>query len=108
LKPLAVTAKHRSTVLPNVPMLEEAGIRGVEITGWQGIIAPKGTSPEIIAKLNEVFAHVQNIPNVRRSMETDGYDIAGGTPEDFEAFIKDEYERWGRLIEEEGIRPKRA
>ncbi len=50
-----------------------------------------------------MFAEVQNIPEVRRTLEADGYEIDLGTPEEFAAFIKDEYERWGALIQEEGI-----
>jgi tripartite-type tricarboxylate transporter receptor subunit TctC len=104
LKPLAVTANRRSPVLPDIPTLEEAGIRGVEITGWQGLIGPHGLPREIITTLNSVFAHAQGIPEVRHSMQADGYNIEDGTPEDFAAFITDEYERWGALIEAEGIR----
>ncbi len=103
LRSLAVTSRGRSTALPDVPTLLEAGIRGVEITGWQGFIGPKGLPGEIITRLNSVFAEVQNIPEVRRTLEADGYEIDQGTPEEFAAFIKDEYERWGALIQEEGI-----
>jgi tripartite-type tricarboxylate transporter receptor subunit TctC len=104
LRPLAVTTKRRSSVLPDVPTLEEGGVRGVEIAGWQGLIGPKGLPSDIIATLNAAFREVQSIPEVRRSMEADGYEIEGDTPEAFAAFISDQYERWGALIEEEGIR----
>jgi tripartite-type tricarboxylate transporter receptor subunit TctC len=104
LKPLAVTTKGRSGALPDVPTLEEAGVRGVEIAGWQGLIGPRGMPPESVVTLNAAFREVQGLPEVRRSMEGDGYDLEGDAPEVFAAFIKDQYERWGALIEEEGIR----
>jgi tripartite-type tricarboxylate transporter receptor subunit TctC len=103
LKPLAVTGKRRSTALPDIPTLEESGIRGVDIVGWQGIIGPRGLPDEIVDTLNPAFADVQDILEVKRSMEADGYQIESGTPEDFAAFINDEYRRWGRIIKEEGI-----
>lgn len=104
LKALAVTTKRRSTALPEVPTLEEAGVRGVEIAGWQGLIGPRSMPPEVVATLNAAFREVQGLPEVRRSMEGDGYELEGDTPEVFAAFIKDQFERWGALIEEEGIR----
>jgi len=104
LRPIAVTAKRRSTALPNVPTLEEAGIPGVDITGWQGIIGPKGIPREIVIKLNTVIAEAQDIPEVKGTLEAEGLYVESGTPEDFAGFIRAEYERWGKLIEEEGIR----
>lgn len=108
LKPLAVTGNRRSTVLPDTPTLQEAGVRGVEITGWQGLIGPKDLAPEIITTLNAAFAEAQATPDVRRSLEADGYNLETGTPEDFAAFITEEYERWGALIQAEGIRVSAA
>jgi tripartite-type tricarboxylate transporter receptor subunit TctC len=108
LKPLAVTSKRRATALPDVPTLEEAGVRGVDVVGWQGIIAPKGLPPDIVTRLNAVLAEAQSIPEVTRSLESAGYELEASTPEDFAAFISSEYERWGKLIREEGIRPETA
>ncbi|MGH2720606.1 MAG: tripartite tricarboxylate transporter substrate-binding protein [Actinomycetota bacterium] len=86
------------------PVTEEAGVRGVEIAGWQGLIGLPGVPPEIVATLNAAFREVQGLTDVRRRMEGDGYELEGDTPESFAALIKDQYERWGALIEEEGIR----
>jgi tripartite-type tricarboxylate transporter receptor subunit TctC len=108
LKPLAVTANRRSNVLPDIPTLHEAGVGGVEIAGWQGIIGPKGLPREIITTLNSAFAEAQAIPDVRHRMEGDGYNVEAGTSDDFAAFITDEFERWGELIRAEGIRVSAA
>jgi tripartite-type tricarboxylate transporter receptor subunit TctC len=106
LRPLAVTARRRSAALPDVPTLEEAGLPGADITGWQGILGPRGVPPEIMARLNGAFADAQALPEVRRRLEAEGYHIEGGTPDAFAAFIRAEYERWGKFIREEGIRPE--
>jgi tripartite-type tricarboxylate transporter receptor subunit TctC len=104
LTPVAVTSSRRSTVLPDVPTLAEAGIPGVEIVGWQGLIGPKGMSRQIVGTLSSVFVEAQTIPEVSFALEADGYILESGTPEEFGAFIREEYERWGTLIRTEGIR----
>lgn len=105
LKALAVTTKGRSGALPDVPTLEEEGVEGVEMTGWQGIIGPLGIPPDVVDKLNATFKQVHDVDDVRHSMEADGYQLEVGTPEDFAAFIRYEYERWGNIIKEAGLRP---
>jgi tripartite-type tricarboxylate transporter receptor subunit TctC len=107
LKPLAVTGDRRSSVLPDVPTLAEAGVPGVDITGWQGVIGPSGVRPEIITTLNSAFAQAQALPEVRR-LEADGYPLDASTPEEFAGFITDEYERWGAFIRAEDIRITRT
>jgi tripartite-type tricarboxylate transporter receptor subunit TctC len=104
LKPLAVTSRRRSAALPDTPTLHEAGVSGVHITGWQGLIGPRGLPPDIVATLNAAFAEAQATPEVTLRLQDDGYDLETGTPEEFAAFIVDEYERWGALIRAEGIR----
>jgi tripartite-type tricarboxylate transporter receptor subunit TctC len=103
LKALAVTSSRRSPALPNVPTLAEAGVQGMEITGWQGLFAPSGTSPNTIAKLNAVLAKIQEMPAVRKEVE-DLFIVERGTPEEFATFIKAEHERWGMVIRKGKIR----
>jgi tripartite-type tricarboxylate transporter receptor subunit TctC len=104
LKALAVTSSRRSVAFPTVPTFTEAGIQGMEITGWQGVLAPAGTPLGIIAKLNAAFAKVQEMPEARKEFENVGAMVEGGTPEEFASFIKAEYERWGRVIREAEMR----
>ncbi len=102
LRALAVTSDRRLAVLPDVPTFAEAGVKDMEITGWQGYLAPAGTPPEIITRLN---AEIQKILNSSRQVvEATGNRAEGGTPDAFATFIKSEYERWGKLIKDEGIR----
>jgi tripartite-type tricarboxylate transporter receptor subunit TctC len=108
LKPLALTGTRRSSALPNIPTLKEIGVGDMEITGWQGIIGPRDLPLEVVTTLNSAFAGAQVIPEVKESMQRDGYNSEAGTPEAFAAFIREEFERWGALIREEGIRPPSA
>jgi tripartite-type tricarboxylate transporter receptor subunit TctC len=104
LKPLAVAGSRRSTALPDVPTLAEAGVPGVDVVGWQGIIGPRGVAPEIVTALNSAFAEAQATPEVRDRLQRDGYDLDASSPEQFAAFIAGQYERWGAFIRAEDIR----
>jgi tripartite-type tricarboxylate transporter receptor subunit TctC len=83
-----------------VPTFAEDGVQGMEITGWQGVFAPAHTPPDIIAKLNAALAKIQAMPEVRREAEDVGFTAESGTPEEFATFIKAEYERWGKVIQQ--------
>jgi tripartite-type tricarboxylate transporter receptor subunit TctC len=100
LKALAVTSSRRSVAFPAVPTFAEAGIQGMEITGWQGVLAPAGTPLTIIAKLNAAFAKIQEMPEARKEFENVGATVESGTPEEFATFIKAEHDRWGKVIRE--------
>ncbi len=100
LKALAVTSSRRSAALPHVPTFAEEGVQGMEITGWQGVFAPAGTPPGTIAKLNAALAKIQAMPKVRKEAEDVGFTVESGTPQEFATFVKAEYERWGKVIEQ--------
>jgi tripartite-type tricarboxylate transporter receptor subunit TctC len=104
LKALAVTSSRRSVAFPAVPTFAEAGIQGMEITGWQGVLAPAGTPLAIIAKLNAAFAKIQEMPEARKEFENVGATVESGTPEEFATFIKAEHDRWGKVIREGEMR----
>jgi tripartite-type tricarboxylate transporter receptor subunit TctC len=103
MRALAITSKARSSDLPDVPTLEEAGFPGFESTGWYALVAPRGTPANIIAKINAIVnAYVASNAGVRQLAEL-GMQAAGGTPEDVIAWIKSEHERWGPIIKAAGI-----
>ena len=97
LKALAITSSRRSPSLPDVPTFAEAGVQGMEITGWQGMFAPAGTPPNIVGLLNAALAKIQEMPAVRKEVEN-FFTVENGTPEEFVTFIKAEHERWGEVI----------
>ncbi|MFD2185132.1 Bug family tripartite tricarboxylate transporter substrate binding protein [Rhodoplanes azumiensis] len=106
IKPLAVTSSHRVSLLPNVPTMAEAGLPGFESYNWQGVIAPKGTPPAIVARLNKELNAILQMPDVRDSIVSQASEPAGGTPEEFAAFIKSETAKWAELIRAANIKPE--
>jgi tripartite-type tricarboxylate transporter receptor subunit TctC len=102
IKALAVTTRKRATELPNVPTLDEAGVKGFDATIWLALLAPAGTPRDVVAKLNAAVAKVLSTPDARALMKTAGVDVATSTPEELEALMKSELERWGKVVKETG------
>lgn len=98
VRALAVTGKARQKSLPDVPTFEEAGHARFDVSLWQGVLAPAGTPPEIVRRLNVEINTVLAMPDVRERLAELGADPAGSTPEAFRAFIESEIARWGKLI----------
>jgi len=106
LRPLAITSAKRSPLLPDVPTFDEIGIKGMEMSNWFGVVAPKGTPPAVIAKLNDAVNRAINEPDVTEKIISQGNEVAGGTPEQFGAFIKAESDRWSKLVKTHNIKPE--
>jgi tripartite-type tricarboxylate transporter receptor subunit TctC len=105
LNGLAITAsKGRSALLPELPTVAETGLPGFEVLGWFSLLAPAGTSPEIVRFLNEESNAVLKMPAVADRLTTLGADPIGGTPADCQAFIEAEIAKWGTVIKAAGIR----
>jgi tripartite-type tricarboxylate transporter receptor subunit TctC len=105
LGPLAIAITRRSSVLPDVPTLEEAtGLAGFEMSAWQGIVVPAATPKEIVARLNaEVNKAAQNA-DLRSRLSAQGTEILGGSPEQYSAYIKSELTRWAKVIKDSGAK----
>jgi len=106
LRPIAITSKKRSPLLPNVPSFAEAGYPKVEVLNWQGVIAPKGTPKAIIDKLNAAANEALKDPQLRELMLSQGNEIGGGTPADFAALIKSESAKWSTVVKIANIKPE--
>jgi tripartite-type tricarboxylate transporter receptor subunit TctC len=104
LTPLAVTTSKRSAMLPETPTVSEAGIKGIDTGIWLGLFAPVGTPPAIIAKLNAEVNKVLQMPDVKEKIANGGAVAAGGTSEDFAAFVKADYAKWGKIVKESGVK----
>ncbi len=104
LKALAVAAERRLAPLPDVPTFEERGYQGMRITGWQGILVPAGTAPELILKLNRSIAKALREPEVSESILSTGGEVGGNSSEQFAAFIRNEHAKWGKIISDARIR----
>jgi tripartite-type tricarboxylate transporter receptor subunit TctC len=102
IKALAVTTRKRYAELPDVPTLEEAGVKGYDATIWLGLLAPPGTPRDIVQKLNATITKVLSTPDARKLMATAGVDVATSTPEEFGALLQAELDRWGKVVRETG------
>jgi tripartite-type tricarboxylate transporter receptor subunit TctC len=100
LKALGTGGKTRSSVLPDVPTIAEAGVPGYEATNWWGIVAPAGTPAPIIAKLHKEIAAVQEAPEVKQQFARQGAAILQMSTPEFTAFIQTEMTKWGRVVKE--------
>ena len=106
MRALAITSKTRSPLLPDVPTMAEAGFPAVEVLNWQGIVGPKGLPAEIVKILNAAGNKALQDPELRATLQAQGNDIAGGTPEQFAALIKAEAPRWGKVVRDAKIDPE--
>ena len=98
LRAIAVTGTARSPLLPDVPTLAEAGVKGAEIYSWQGLVAPKGLPPAIRKKLADAAIAVMRDPVVQKRMAEQGLEVVANTPEEFTAYQAKEFARWKQLI----------
>ena len=106
LRPIAITSKKRSPLLPNVPTFAEVGYPKVEVLNWQGLIAPKGTPKAIIDKLNAAANEALKDPQLRELMLSQGNEIGGGSPGEFSALIKSESAKWSAVVKTANIKPE--
>lgn len=106
LRPIAITSKKRSPLLPDVPSFTEAGYPKVVVLNWQGLIAPKGTPKAIIDKLNAAANEALKDPQLRELMLSQGNEIGGGSPADFAALIKSESAKWSAVVKLANIKPE--
>ncbi|HZY15444.1 MAG TPA: tripartite tricarboxylate transporter substrate binding protein [Ramlibacter sp.] len=104
LKALATTAAQRSALLPGVPTLAEAGVKGVDVYSWQAIAAPRGLPADLKAKLHAALVAAINDPSVKDKLVSQGFEIVANTPEEFTRFQAAEYARWKKVIETGGIK----
>lgn len=99
VRALAISSEKRSPLLPEVPTLQEQGVKGAEVQSWQAIAAPKGLPADIKAKLHDAIVASLNDPAVKEKLLAQGFEIVGNTPEQFGKFQAAEYAKWKQLIE---------
>lgn len=102
LRPLAVAAPQRAPTA-DVPTTAEAGMPALQAENWYGMVAPAGTPPEVVARLNEAAVQAMRDPHVAERLASQGAILVGDTPEQFRAFIQRETEKWGRVVREAGV-----
>jgi len=104
VRALAVTPGRRSSILPDIPTIAEGGLPGYAVDGWYGLVAPRNTSPEIIARLNREVTAILALPDIKATLLADGAEPAPGTPAAFQTTMADEIKKWTQLVRTAGIR----
>ena len=104
LRALAIANKTRSKLLPDVPTMAEAGLPGVEMDQWFGMMVPAGTPPAVVAKLNEEFIKAVRSPDIEKSLTERGLDVVTSTPDQFAAQIKTDTAALGKVVKESGAK----
>ncbi len=104
LKAFAVTSPKRLINLPEVPTMSESGLTGYDSTGWFGLVAPVGTSPQIIQRLHAEFTAALNDESIKSQMRQNGMEPIATSVENFDAYIKSETQKWARVIRQANIK----
>ena len=105
LKALGVTTVKRSPAAPEIPTLNESGLPGYEVVNWYGVIAPAKTPRDIVLKLNAELRRILHAPEMRPRLQAQGFEPAGNTPEEFDAYIRSELAKWTKVVKQSGIKP---
>ncbi|HEX2831065.1 MAG TPA: tripartite tricarboxylate transporter substrate binding protein [Burkholderiales bacterium] len=106
LRALAISTPKRSRLMPALPTIAEAGVPGYEAISWNGFVVPAATPRTIVERINDETVKLLNTTSTAERLASIGAEPAGGTAEQFAAFIKAESIRWGRLIDRLGIKPQ--
>jgi tripartite-type tricarboxylate transporter receptor subunit TctC len=106
IRALAVTTSQRSKLVPDLPTVAEAGLKGFEANNWYGVVVPAKTSKAIIDRLNREFTAVLKMPEIQEVLFKQGLDAAPSTPEAFGAYIKSETTKWAKVIKVSGAKPE--
>ena len=103
LKAIAVTGSKRSPMLPEVPTIAEAGIKGYESSTWYAIVAPAATPPDVLDKLYKEIAAILKEPDLQRKFAQEGIDIVASTPAELKTFMQKEIEKWRTVVKTAGL-----
>jgi tripartite-type tricarboxylate transporter receptor subunit TctC len=103
LRPIAMAERKRSTLLPDLPTMDEQGLKGFEVGNWAGLLGPAGLDPAIVSKLNREIIAILATPDVKERAKTLGYDIIASTPEDFGKQLKNDIARWSEVVKRANV-----
>ena len=102
LKALAISSPRRFAAAPDIPTVAESGLPGFETGSFQGLVAPAGTPPEIVARLHQTITKVLATPEMQERLATAGAELRPGSPAEFGGFIRDEKARWAKVVKDSG------
>jgi tripartite-type tricarboxylate transporter receptor subunit TctC len=105
LRALAVTRLKRSTLIPELPTLDEAGVTGFDMDSWAGIFAPAGTPADIITLLNGELRKIIDSSEVKSNLGNVGFEAFSSSPKELDDFVKVQLGKWGKMVKDAGIQP---
>jgi tripartite-type tricarboxylate transporter receptor subunit TctC len=103
VRALAVTSRMRSKAMPDLPTLDEVGLKGYEVTAWFGLAAPAKTPRPVVERVNQALNRATASAEVRKTMEERGAELFQGAPEQFHAYVKAEIDKWGPVVKRAGV-----
>jgi tripartite-type tricarboxylate transporter receptor subunit TctC len=103
LRALGVTTLRRAAALPEIPAINEAGLRGYDVSVWQGMVAPTGTPPAVIAQINRQIAAILQSPDLRERLAAQGLEAVTNSPPEFGSYIAAEAGKWAAVIRQAGV-----
>jgi tripartite-type tricarboxylate transporter receptor subunit TctC len=106
LRALAVTTAKRAPVLPDVPTFEESGVQGMIVNNWFGVFGPARLPEAVVTKMHRAALDAIDAPDVRARFAALSLDIVASTPQAFDAHLKAELAKWGKVVKAAGIRPE--
>jgi tripartite-type tricarboxylate transporter receptor subunit TctC len=106
LRALAVTRIQRSSLFPELPTMDEAGVEGFDMDSWAGIVAPAHTPPEIVTKLNNALRPIIDSPAIRTALARVGFEAFSSSPKELDDFVKVQLIKWEKMIKDADIQPE--
>jgi tripartite-type tricarboxylate transporter receptor subunit TctC len=103
LRALAVADRKRSAIMPDVPTMAESGFPGIETGTWYGFLAPAGTPGTVVQTFHDLLVKVMATPDMKSRLLTQGVDIVGAGPREFDKIIREEVDKWTKLVKRAGI-----
>jgi len=105
LRALAVSRIKRSTLFPDLPTMDDAGLKGFNLDAWAGLVAPAGTPPEVVTKLNGVLRKIIDSPDVQAKFKNVGFEGFSSTPDELSDYIKAQLVEWKKMVADANIQP---
>jgi tripartite-type tricarboxylate transporter receptor subunit TctC len=106
VRAIAVSTRERFPPLPDLPTMEQSGVKGFDASSWNGVVMPAGTPRDIVNVLRSGVVHALQQAETRARLSTDGAEPVGSTPEDFAAYIRAETAKWAKVVKSAGIQPE--
>lgn len=106
IKPIAIATETRSPLMPDVPTVSESGVKGYEASSWHGFVVPSGTPQPVIDKLNKQINLILKQEDIRKTFNEQGVTPDGGTPSQFDIFIRKQMDLWKKVVAQSGVTPE--